>query len=165
MLKQFVGNLRTNCFSVFDYFVKLALKGLKLDLLYQYIHNAFPKCLNQEKTIFIYINIFLSDPTLIRTPPFSLILTPLSDHAQLFGLPTYLALRIMVFKIGAFLIITRCGKMKRKLKMFGLICRGGRLCFFVGSLQSFAGDLRPFVVVNGRLLMVYVRLWWFPGGL
>ena len=27
-LKQFVGNLPTNCFSVFDYFVKLALKGL-----------------------------------------------------------------------------------------------------------------------------------------
>ena len=28
-LKQFVGKLPTNCFSVFDYFVKLALKGLK----------------------------------------------------------------------------------------------------------------------------------------
>ena len=27
-LKQFVGNLTTNCLSVFDYFVKLALKGL-----------------------------------------------------------------------------------------------------------------------------------------
>ena len=27
-LKQFVGNLPTNCFSVFDHFVKLALKGL-----------------------------------------------------------------------------------------------------------------------------------------
>ena len=27
-LKQFVGNLPTNCFSVFDYFVKLVLKGL-----------------------------------------------------------------------------------------------------------------------------------------
>ena len=28
-LKQFVSNLLTNCFSVFDHFVKLALKGSK----------------------------------------------------------------------------------------------------------------------------------------
>ena len=28
-LKQFVGNLSTNCLSVFDHFVKLALKGLR----------------------------------------------------------------------------------------------------------------------------------------
>ena len=28
-LKQFVGNLTTNCLSVFDQFVGLALKGLK----------------------------------------------------------------------------------------------------------------------------------------
>ena len=28
-LKQFVGNLSTNCLSVFDYFVGLALKGIK----------------------------------------------------------------------------------------------------------------------------------------
>ena len=28
-LKQFVGNLPTNCLSVFDHFVKLALRGLK----------------------------------------------------------------------------------------------------------------------------------------
>ena len=27
-LKQFVGNLPTNCLSVFDHFVELALKGL-----------------------------------------------------------------------------------------------------------------------------------------
>ena len=27
-LKQFVGNLPTNCLSVFDHFVRLALKGL-----------------------------------------------------------------------------------------------------------------------------------------
>ena len=27
--KQFVGNLPTSCVCVFDYFVKLALKGLK----------------------------------------------------------------------------------------------------------------------------------------
>ena len=30
-LKQFVGNLPTNCFSAFDHFVKLALKGLTTD--------------------------------------------------------------------------------------------------------------------------------------
>ena len=36
-LKQFVGNLPTNCLSVFDYFVKLAFKGL--------ISNVFPKTL------------------------------------------------------------------------------------------------------------------------
>ena len=29
-LKQFVGKLPTNCLSVFDHFVKLALKGLSL---------------------------------------------------------------------------------------------------------------------------------------
>ena len=29
-LKQFVGNLPTNCLSVFDRFVKLALKGLSI---------------------------------------------------------------------------------------------------------------------------------------
>ena len=28
-LKQFVGNLPTNCLSVFDHFMNLALKGLK----------------------------------------------------------------------------------------------------------------------------------------
>ena len=29
-LKQFVGNLPTNCLSVFDHFVRLALEGLML---------------------------------------------------------------------------------------------------------------------------------------
>ena len=31
-LKQFVGNLPTNCLSVFDYFVGFALKGLNLPI-------------------------------------------------------------------------------------------------------------------------------------
>ena len=31
-LKQFVGNLPTNCLSVFDHFMNLALKGLKSNL-------------------------------------------------------------------------------------------------------------------------------------
>ena len=33
-LKQFVGNLPTNCLSVFDYFVGLALKGLIAGKIY-----------------------------------------------------------------------------------------------------------------------------------
>ena len=33
-LKQFVGNLPTNCLSVFDHFVKLAFKGLNMFLLF-----------------------------------------------------------------------------------------------------------------------------------
>ena len=34
-LKQFVGNLPANCLSVFDHFVKLALKGLKISSQFQ----------------------------------------------------------------------------------------------------------------------------------
>ena len=33
-LKQFVGNLPTNCLSVFDHFVKLAFKGLSKNLIH-----------------------------------------------------------------------------------------------------------------------------------
>ena len=33
-LKQLVGKLRSNYLSVFDHFVKLALKGLKNDMIY-----------------------------------------------------------------------------------------------------------------------------------
>ena len=36
-LKEFIGNWLTNCLSVFDHFVKLALKGL-MDLI---IENAY----------------------------------------------------------------------------------------------------------------------------
>ena len=35
-LKQFVGNLPTNCLSVFDYFVGLALKGLRLSYIWNW---------------------------------------------------------------------------------------------------------------------------------
>ena len=34
-LKQFIGKLPTICLSVFDHFVKLALKGLRLKVLYR----------------------------------------------------------------------------------------------------------------------------------
>ena len=42
-LKQFVGNLPTNCLSVFDHFVKLALKGLNLLLVVKAILDPFHK--------------------------------------------------------------------------------------------------------------------------
>ena len=42
-LKQFVGNLPTNCLSVFDDFVKLALKGLSY----------------QKKLLFLLLEIYL----------------------------------------------------------------------------------------------------------
>ena len=35
-LKQFVGNLLTNCLSVFDHFVKLVLKRLSESIDYYY---------------------------------------------------------------------------------------------------------------------------------
>ena len=41
-IKQFVGNLPTNCFSVFDYFVKLALKGLKIHAIVVPLQTAVP---------------------------------------------------------------------------------------------------------------------------
>ena len=42
-LKQFVGNLPTNCLSVFDHFVKLALKGLSFaHVAGVFFHNVTP---------------------------------------------------------------------------------------------------------------------------
>ena len=38
--RQFVGNSSTNCLSVFDHFVKLALKGLKYVRSEQQIQNG-----------------------------------------------------------------------------------------------------------------------------
>ena len=43
-LKQLVGNLTTNCLSVFDHFVILALK----ELIYKYIKVAAFKLIPQE---------------------------------------------------------------------------------------------------------------------
>ena len=44
-LKQFVGNLATNCLSVFDHFVKLALKELTLKdfMLTEFFSNRWIK--------------------------------------------------------------------------------------------------------------------------
>ena len=41
-LKQFVGNLPTNCLSVFDHFVKLALKGLR-NVIYWFCYSLNPQ--------------------------------------------------------------------------------------------------------------------------
>ena len=40
-LKQFAGKLLTNCLSVFDHFVKLALKGLITVSLYLDVHAMY----------------------------------------------------------------------------------------------------------------------------
>ena len=49
-LKQFVGNLPTNCLSVFDHFIGLALKGLinfvKIPLLYIWLGS---ECVSEYK--------------------------------------------------------------------------------------------------------------------
>ena len=50
-LKQFVGNLPTNCLSVFDYFVKLVLKGL-----------IQKKEISNEVVIFVFWNRFSGKP-------------------------------------------------------------------------------------------------------
>ena len=49
-LKQFVGKLPTNCLSVYDHFVGLALKGLKL---------------SAEKMVLIFFAIWLNDETIL----------------------------------------------------------------------------------------------------
>ena len=54
-LKQFVGNLPTNCLSVFDNFVKLALKGLIITS--DDPHEYFP--FGSEKNLFESVNIRL----------------------------------------------------------------------------------------------------------
>ena len=39
-LKQFVGNLATNCLGVFDHFVKLALRGLRVKSNHELLNKA-----------------------------------------------------------------------------------------------------------------------------
>ena len=39
-LKQFVGNLPTNCLKVFDHFVKLTLKGLRSQKIRKFQQNS-----------------------------------------------------------------------------------------------------------------------------
>ena len=57
---QFVGNLPTNCLSVFDHFVGLALKGLSfhyMGLLFALFHNnSFPE-MEQHTHILILMSV------------------------------------------------------------------------------------------------------------
>ena len=50
-LKQFVGKLPTNCLSVFDHFVKLALKGLSND---QLVMTAITKLAKRKFSLSIH---------------------------------------------------------------------------------------------------------------
>ena len=51
-LKQFVGSLPTNCLSVFDHFVGLALEGLILEFMLRSIYSIYKFRLSY--TFFIY---------------------------------------------------------------------------------------------------------------
>ena len=57
-LKQFVGNLPTNCLSVFDHFVGLALKGLNVVLIYFSFLSITSDYLSHGGTIF-FVRMFL----------------------------------------------------------------------------------------------------------
>ena len=48
-LEQFIGNLPTNCLSLFDHFVKLALKGLNFS-------NFFALSHGKKKKLYLIIN-------------------------------------------------------------------------------------------------------------
>ena len=107
---------------------------------------------NTWKTVFIYINIFLSDPPLIRdtfVSPRVTIWTP--NH--LFG-----TVKSMFFKIRVFLVITRCGKKKRNMRLL-VWCAGVAVygCLLVVSVCL--------LVVCSRLLVVSVRFLAVCGGL
>ena len=63
-LKQFFGNLSTNCVSVFDHFVKLALKGLKTIIMFYFLPQELAqKTLNTfaewKKTIRFHFYVLL----------------------------------------------------------------------------------------------------------
>ena len=69
-LKQFVGNFPTNCLSVFDHFVGLALTGLKKRKLIEHFHLTFNRSYKQLKFIdkvFIHPNSTLTILKLPRT--------------------------------------------------------------------------------------------------
>ena len=56
-LKQFVGNLPTNCLSMFDHFVEFALKGLTtvetpIKSIYR---NTYGEYLSQKQGVAIYL--------------------------------------------------------------------------------------------------------------
>ena len=87
------------------------------------------------KTVFIYINTFLSDPPLIKTLRFT-------STYPLFGTG-----KSIFFKIRVFFVITGCGKKKWNVR-FLVWCVGVAVC-------------DRLVLVSVRLLVVCSRLWWF----
>ena len=73
ILKLFVGNLPTNCLSVFEYFVRLTLKGLKNNSL-QFIctfifgcnFNAWHDCILRTTNKWIFLNLYYRECKLVR---------------------------------------------------------------------------------------------------
>ena len=108
------------------------------------------------KTVFIYINIFLSDPPLIKIPRL-LILETFVGTCLTIRTPHLLGtVKSMFFKIGVFLVITKCGKKKLIARVW---CAGVPV---YGCLQVVSVRL---LVVCSRFLVVCGGLWSFIGGL
>ena len=65
-LKQFVGNLPTNCLSVFDHFLGLALKGFRCANIIQnqLLHGGLLHCKTKNIRFCPYMGIY--DSVLIR---------------------------------------------------------------------------------------------------
>ena len=102
------------------------------------------------KTVFTYINTFLSDPPLIKTLRFINTLSPPPDYSP----PLFGTGKSIFFKIGVFFVITGCGKKKWNVR-FLVWCAGVAVCdrLVVVSVRL--------LVVCSRLLVVFGRLWWF----
>ena len=115
------------------------------------------------KKQFFYINIFLSEPPLIKPPPPSppphppplLILdTFVGTRATIWNPFTYLALNTMFFKIGVFLVITGWGEKKQNVR-FLISCAGVAVC---GRLLVVSVCL---LLICSRILLVCGHLWSF----
>ena len=68
-LKQFVGNLSTNCLSVFDHFVGLAFKGLKIYwvflLLFMYEITLNWKCFRGMNVSVFFLSIYFEKRAIV----------------------------------------------------------------------------------------------------
>ena len=137
----------------------------------RYTHKTFPM-FKLWKTVFIYINIFLSDPPLIKTPSLLITDTFVGPRVTIqTPLPSDLSntVKNMFFKIGVFLVITGCEKKKQNFRILvwcarvavcgrllvvsvRLLVVYSRLFVICGGLWSFAGGFWSFVVVYGRSL-------------
>ena len=71
-LKQFVGNLPTNCLSMFDHFMNLALKGLKSKFIDNYnIRQTFRRfqglpCFPRNMALYLSNKCSILEPCSIR---------------------------------------------------------------------------------------------------